>query len=155
MVLHCPSGQRVILSITLLYLPTTTKLYAHETADDIDDVATVNSATDAEARTISASFSVQVFSPDGLHLYGAGLGGVGVIVTTTDVPTIAIVSIPNATGVAITPDGLHLYITDVATQSVLVADTATYTISAVLPLSVDGNIDETNGRGAIVIVAPH
>jgi len=114
----------------------------------VDQVAILNPETGAETKTISAVLTVQVFSPDSQHLYGVGLGGVGVIDTATDVSTTAVANIPGASDLAITPDGNYLYITDAGTNSVLVADTATYTISTVLPVQLAAS-------GAIAIVSAH
>jgi len=135
--------------------PNNAQLYAYQSADDVDDLVILNPVTGAHTKTISAGFPVQVFSPDSQHLYGVGLGGVGVIDTTTEVASTAVANIPGASDLAITPDGKYLYITDVSTKSVLVADTATYTILAVLPLSIDGSIGQIDGSGAIAIVAAH
>jgi YVTN family beta-propeller protein len=113
----------------------------------VDQVAIINPETGAVTKTIPAVLTVQVFSPDSKHLYGVGLGGVGVIDTATEVSATAVANIPGASGLAITPDGNHLYITDASTNSVLVADTATYTISTAIPVSIG-----LSGTGAIAIV---
>ena len=109
-------------------------------------------ATGAVTAKVPGVMTVEVFSPDSQHLYGvsagygAGLGGIGVIDTATDIPTTAVANILAPLQLAITPDGKHLYITDSGTASVLVADTATYTISTTIPVS---------GLGAIAIVPAH
>ena len=114
----------------------------------VDEIAILHPATGAETKTIPDMLTVQVFSHDSKHLYGVGLGGVGVIDTGADVPSTAVANIPGASGLGITPDGKHLFITDPSTHSVLVADTATYTISTVIPVPLAGS-------GAIAIVSAH
>ena len=122
--------------------PSNAKLYVKHSyyypGGYVDQVAFVNPATGAETKTIPDVLTPQVFSPDSHHLYGVGLGGVGVIDTATGVSITAVAAIPGATGLAITPDGKYLYIT--STNSVLMADTATYTISAVIPVTEAGAI---------------
>ena len=103
-------------------------------------------ATGAQTKSIPDVLLAQVFSPDSKHLYGVGLGGVGIIDTTTDVSTTAVANIPGASGLAITPDGNHVYITDPSTHSVLAANTADFTISAAVPVPIASS-------GAIVIVS--
>jgi len=137
---------------TVVMAPDNAKLYSNHSyyyQSYVDEVPVINPATYGETATIPAVLNVEVFSPDSQHLYGVGLGGVGVIDTASEVPTTAVANIPGATSVAITPDGKHLYITEVGTNSVMVADTATYTVSAVLPVSMAG------GSGAIAIVTPY
>jgi YVTN family beta-propeller protein len=107
-------------------------------------IAIFNPATGALIKTMPDVMTVSIFSPDAQHLYGIGLGGVGVIDTATDVAITAVANLPGATNLAITPDGRHLYITDTSTNSVAVADTSTYTISTV--------IGGLNGVGPIGIV---
>jgi len=130
--------------------PNNAKLYSNHIYNfAVDEVAILNPATGAETKTIPDVVNVQVFSPDSQHLYGLGLGGLGVIDTATEISTTAVANIPGASDFAITPDGKHLYITDVSTNSVLAADTATYTISTVIP------VQQLSGSGAIAIVSPH
>ena len=139
------------LIFTAVLSPNNAKLYSNYSYDyateisagSVNEIAILNPVNGAQTNSIPAVFFVQLFSPDSKHLYGVGLGGVGVIDTTTDVPTTAVANIP-AGGLAITPDGQHLYITSF--NSVLLADTATYTISTVIPVT---------GAGAIAIVSPH
>ena len=125
--------------------------YDYETANSagyVDEVAVFNPVTGAQTKSIPAVFLAQVFSPDSKHLYGVGLGGVGVINTATEVSITAVANIPGASDLGITPDGKHLYITDASTHSVFVADTATYTISTVIPVPISSS-------GAIAIVPAH
>jgi hypothetical protein len=114
----------------------------------VDEVAIFNPKTGAQTKSLPDVFLVQTFSPDSKHLYGVGLGGVGVLDTTTDVATTAVANVPGASGLAVTPDGNHLYITDPSTHSLLAANTEDYTVSASIPVPIDSS-------GAIVIVSAH
>ncbi len=123
--------------------------YGTETSSgSVDEIAILNPITGAQTKSIPDVLLAQVFSPDSKHLYGVGLGGVGVLDTATDVPATAVANVPGASGLAITPDGNHLYITDPSTHTVLAANTADFTISAVIPIPIAG-------IGAIVIVPAH
>ena len=112
----------------------------------------VTGAVDAHVPAVLTSGLTAALSPDGQHLYGLGLGGIGALSTATNLPTAGVVGVPavtsGAVGLAVTPDGKQLYITDYYGGRVIVADAATYTISTILPLAVSDEF-------AIAIVQPH
>jgi YVTN family beta-propeller protein len=114
--------------------PDNTKLYAEGQVfpPGISQVLEFSPAANILKATLFDVVTPAVFSPDSHHLYGAGLGGVAVLNTTTNAAATAVANLPGARDVAITPDGRHLYITDPTTNSVAIADTATYSISAII-----------------------
>lgn len=129
--------------------PDNTKLYVDDLyyPPDAPEITEFDPATGALKATIPNVMTVGVFSPDSLHMYGVGLGGVVVLDTATNASTTAVAGLPGASALAITPDGKHLYITDFSTNSVAVADTSTYSISTVI-----GGID--GARPIAIVPAP-
>jgi YVTN family beta-propeller protein len=144
-----PNAQAELFSSAAVS-PDNTKLYT--TAYDYPPggnsiIAVFNPVTGGLTKSIFAVISPEVFSLDSRHVYGVGLGGLGVINAATYAVTTAVANLPGATDLAITPDGRRFYITDSSTNSVVVADTSTYTISTV--------IGGVSAAGPIAIVPAH
>ncbi|HEY2682178.1 MAG TPA: YncE family protein, partial [Steroidobacteraceae bacterium] len=133
--------------------PDNSKVYANVLyyPPGIDLIAIVDPTTATVSTTIPSLVSLQIFSPDGRHLYGTGFpdtvlaGGIADLNPMTNTASTVIADLPGAELLAITPDGRHLYVTT-SNNSVVVIDTAAKAISS--------TIDGVNGADAIAIVPP-